>query len=241
MTEPVTTLPVTIPGGVVPSGDDLVWVFLDGHLLMEGQDYTRAADGQSIAFTAPIQPSPVGAPARVVAIQTQTQTVVGSGEQPADILLDTIRSIGQPNGLATLDNTGKLVQMPTAADVGARPNTWMPTAADVGAMSANAIESGSNSNGTYVKYPDGTMICFGSFATGSCPPGQIIGTQSKNYPVAFVGVPVMTLLARADTTTGTALAYLGSNTSGAWWGYAQNNTDTARAISIHWTAIGRWK
>ena len=148
MTEPVTTLPVTIPGGVVPSGDDLVWVFLDGHLLMEGQDYTRAADGQSIAFTAPIQPSPVGAPAREVAIQTQKQTVVGSGEQPADILLDTIRSIGQPNGLATLDNTGKLVQMPTAADVGARPNTWMPTAADVGAMSANAIESGSNSNGT---------------------------------------------------------------------------------------------
>lgn len=222
---------------------------------------------------------------------------------------------GQPNGIASLDSSGKLAQMPTAADVGASYNSativladtsqsydlndyWTPgqlvyvsqsvidnksiancpsttggllevigssqnliiqqyTAVGDGLLytrhkaitsgnisgwgGVNGIITETNSNGTYVKYPDGTMICFGSFATGSCPPGQIIGTQSRNYPVAFVGTPVMTLLARADTTTGTALAYLGSNTSGAWWGYAQNNTDTARAISIHWTAIGRWK
>lgn len=41
---------------------------------------------------------------------------------------------GVAGGVATLGANGKLVQMPTAADVGARPNTWTPTASEVGAV-----------------------------------------------------------------------------------------------------------
>ena len=36
--------------------------------------------------------------------------------------------------LATLTTTGKLDQMPTAADVGARENTWLPSPGDIGAV-----------------------------------------------------------------------------------------------------------
>lgn len=53
---------------------------------------------------------------------------------------------GAAGGVATLDSGGKLMQMPTAEDVGA--------------MATNAVQSGSNSNGSWIKWPDGTMFCW---------------------------------------------------------------------------------
>lgn len=45
--------------------------------------------------------------------------------------------------------------MPTAAQVGARPNTWMPSASDVGAMAARPVQiemAGSGSHGGYIDF-----------------------------------------------------------------------------------------
>lgn len=55
---------------------------------------------------------------------------------------DINQSKAQPSGIATLNSSGKLVQMPTAADVGARPSTWMPTAANVGAVPTSRTVNG---------------------------------------------------------------------------------------------------
>ena len=44
---------------------------------------------------------------------------------------------GAANGVATLDSSGKLVQMPTAADVGARASDWLPSAAEIEAVPAS--------------------------------------------------------------------------------------------------------
>lgn len=228
ITAPTTSLAVTIPGGVSPTSDDLVWVFLDGHQLMEGQDYTRAADGQSITFTSPIQPASDEAPAREVAIMSQKQTVVGSGEEPADILLQTIQSIGQPGGLATLNDTGKLVQMPTAADVGARPNTWMPTAADVGAAACEygrwtPYLKGGNSDpactygdrfGEYIRIGDLVVATFlmnissinggGGFAKiGGLPIALPTGYASRLFNVTYKGETGVTVKQRGAIDNGT--------------------------------------
>lgn len=60
------------------------------------------------------------------------------------LLIDAARAVadaalpasqkGQPGGVASLGANGKLAQMPTAADVGARPANWTPDAAGVGAV-----------------------------------------------------------------------------------------------------------
>ena len=41
---------------------------------------------------------------------------------------------GVPNGYATLDSNGRLIQMPTAEEVGARPSNWLPSASEIGAQ-----------------------------------------------------------------------------------------------------------
>lgn len=79
---------------------------------------------------------------------------------------DSIKNrFGQPNGIATLDGNGKLVQMPTAEDVAAIPLSQkgiangiatlngsgklvqMPTAADVGAVPTSRTVNGKSLNG----------------------------------------------------------------------------------------------
>ena len=52
-----------------------------------------------------------------------------------------IQKEGAANGYATLDCDGKLVQMPTASDVGARPLTWLPSTVDIGAQAQTAARS----------------------------------------------------------------------------------------------------
>lgn len=63
---------------------------------------------------------------------------------------DSIKNrFGQPNGIATLNSSGKLAQMPTAADVAALP--------------ASAISSSIGTNGTWrIKLPGGIIICTGA-------------------------------------------------------------------------------
>lgn len=82
-------------------------------------------------------------------------------------------SKGQPNGIATLNSSGKLVQMPTAADVAALP--------------ASAISSGSNDNGSWIKLPGGIMICWGTRNGTTGDNGSIPGSTA--FPAAFAEAP----------------------------------------------------
>ncbi|MEY8282049.1 hypothetical protein AAK917_12435 [Oscillospiraceae bacterium 52-8] len=135
---------------------------------------------------------------------------------------------GAAGGVATLDGNGKLVQMPTAEDVGA--------------MAVDAIQSGSNSNGSYIKWPDGTMIAYGVVTSQSIPANSTTGItgQSVLFPASFVGSPSVTLTALADTTSHFS-AKLGGVTATLWWGSITNGSDYARDVPVHWQAIGRWK
>ncbi|MBC2870414.1 hypothetical protein H7271_02190 [Bittarella massiliensis] len=135
---------------------------------------------------------------------------------------------GAAGGVATLDGSGKLVQMPTAEDVGA--------------MAADAIQSGSNSNGSWTKWPDGTMMAYGVVTAQSVPANSTVGLlgHSISFPAAFASSPSMTLTAVADTVTFFS-AKLGGVTNALWWGSVTNGSDYARDVPVHWQAIGRWK
>jgi hypothetical protein len=110
---------------------------------------------------------------------TNTQTYL-EGLHAREKTLET--SKGQPGGLATLTSVGKLSQMPTASDVGARPNTWTPTAEETGAI------------------PSSEKGAAGGVAT--------LGANGKIVPMptpADIGLPIA-----QGTWTPTLIAYAGS-------------------------------
>ena len=63
---------------------------------------------------------------------------------------------GAATGFAMLDSTGKLAQMPTAADVGARSSEWLPASSDIGAQPQTAARS------SFVKADDSGNLVAGT-------------------------------------------------------------------------------
>ncbi len=102
---------------------------------------------------------------------------------------------------------------------------------------------GSNSNGEYIKYEDGTMMCWGS---GSESSATFSGTGSVYYrnlstytfPATFYAAPqVFVNCAFANVGMGVA-RNIGTTTFGGW---VMSAVSSARSIAVGWFAIGRWK
>jgi len=110
-----------------------------------------------------------------------------------------------------------------------------------GVPTGSVIERGSNANGEYVKYADGTLICTGTIATfamgATTSTGQAIALPATfintNYAVSIFGTPGTSADVYGFTQVGTktTTSFVGTYRNGAT---AQNITNTA------WSAIGRW-
>lgn len=113
---------------------------------------------------------------------------------------------------------------------------------------ARIIESGSNSNGSYIKWSDGTMICTKSVIVSTKienPWGNLFESSQLdlgNFPVSFIETPVLSVnktigrgswLELVEGTTNSAIGntYLVS---------AVSTTSTIN-ITINIIAIGKWK
>jgi len=133
-------------------------------------------------------------------------------------------------------------------------------------VGAGVIEVGSNSNGTWIKWSDGTMVCrfigtvynttvtpnkytnYGDGHVHSVYLGYGLLGYTINYPASFASgtKPNITCQVHAGANGGfwwgqaNASAY--TNTSwnpGFLWSYSPNDINTD--ISIYMVAIGRWK
>lgn len=114
-----------------------------------------------------------------------------------------------------------------------------------------AVESGSNANGTYIKYSDGTMVCYGS--TASVPINLPYNTHfyrnlDHYYPVVFISRPIVSL--RPVRTAGTDLVMIASSLEETTYtrkGVERFNTyflcsnDAGSSCRADFIAIGRWK
>jgi len=100
-------------------------------------------------------------------------------------------------------------------------------------VGAGIIESGSNTNGRYVMFSDGTMICWGDW--GSYP--TLVGTANVEiiilYPKSFVGVSVVSISAIPWASWEMTRSY--SITT------AVRIYPSASGNGYQWQAIGRWK
>ncbi|BCB62222.1 hypothetical protein HaloA020_29230 [Halomonas sp. A020] len=115
-----------------------------------------------------------------------------------------------------------------------------------GVPTGAVIERGSNANGDYVKFADGTLICFlrGTFPSGVFSPlGALFSTPSINvsFPAAFISNPVVSL----GSSFGASGTWAGLGDSGT-----SNNSTSLRAyrtsavtvsnLRYEVIAIGRW-
>lgn len=94
------------------------------------------------------------------------------------------------------------------------------------------IEAGSNANGEYVRFADGTQKCWRTL-TASSGAGSV-----WTFPAAFSAAPVVTGSAVAAVSSALVLDAAPGTT--AVTVSARDKTDARRADVLHLTAIGRW-
>ncbi len=102
------------------------------------------------------------------------------------------------------------------------------------------IESASNANGSYIKYEDGTMECWGQISFSATSTTGLQG-NAFTFPMPFSTTPSLTGTAVPTVTwSGFSFHTVGhySNTVGQ---YQLINNGTAQIFAINWRAIGRWQ
>ncbi|WP_422421422.1 phage tail protein [Pseudomonas sp. GZD-222] len=113
-----------------------------------------------------------------------------------------------------------------------------------GTPSGAIFEKGSNANGTYIKFADGTLIASMEVPPESLAPGGYKGFV-WTYPVSFGWAPIVIPAATLNFTSaiGPVSAYCdnGSSHTFVQTRVAIRNSDTvAQAVGARIVAIGRW-
>lgn len=113
------------------------------------------------------------------------------------------------------------------------------------------VESGSNANGSYVKYADGTLICYGT-KTDTFTINNSWGalyrelnekTFQITYPISFVSQPSFNISMNGANSAMLVNWYNSDSvtTKSDRYILARPTSANAQTYSIGWTAIGRWK
>lgn len=110
----------------------------------------------------------------------------------------------------------------------------------------NIVESGSNNSGKYIKFSDGTMICWNRITSTSSSTGQSNGFYycpfSMGFPQEFVETP--TVIPSLTQTGGLYFTSLGNNqptTTNVQLRSLSMNAFTNVQFTYGYIAIGKWK
>lgn len=117
----------------------------------------------------------------------------------------------------------------------------------------NIVQSGSNANGSYVKYADGTMMCYGTWVIGAVSASaqsgnvyKVLIEQRHNFPVSFVEKPTITFSAYENVEDWDMLLVVcPKKNSVTSQNFGSLNvisaTQAAINLAIDYIAIGKWK
>jgi hypothetical protein len=136
----------------------------------------------------------------------------------------------------TIDSSGKILA--------SQGTNWVGTVAE--SATSSVIEEGSNANGNFTKFADGTMICYTTKSiTHSTLANNTYTLLSYTLPISFVGTPTC-IVSGAYSTSGTLSIQRAveiHNHDGFSWGsvwFYKTGSTTTQASRISLTAIGRW-
>lgn len=127
---------------------------------------------------------------------------------------------------------------------------------DIGQLQLNGtdilpvgIESVSGTDGTALKFPDGTLICYGRRVLGTVAItsqwGGIYASSSLSgftYPIAFISTPVLTMSTNSSNMNFFFMEIgTGTNTETPVIQLLRGNSGSVIGGTINYIAIGRWK
>ena len=193
-------------------------------------------------------------------------------------ILSFIKSKACPNGIASLNVAGKLEQMPTSGDIGAISTTEKGAANGVATLDASgkvvqnpastgvangiatldadgrltaaqtAITTGSNANGTWIRFPDGTQICTKiitiSMKIETADGSMYYGTRTSlgDFAMPFTEAPAESLLLTTGPSAFLDVARdITATSAGSVNLYKSLKMPTVGDYPIHVIAIGKWK
>ena len=139
------------------------------------------------------------------------------------------------------DEAGTVLTSVTGGGVYAKDNILGTVSQSGGVPTGAIIERGSNANGEYVKYADGTMICFVSLSYATI--AAVSQDQSYMFPATFATLPnfQVTIQDNRDGTLGTSNAIRVSNVSESQPA-TSNGRIRAKAISgFSFVTGGTWE
>lgn len=131
---------------------------------------------------------------------------------------------------------------PSNAELYTRLNILGTTSQTSGVPTGAIIERGSNANGQYIRFADGTQICWGVVNVSSTNPGAN-GLGAVTYPVAFATGDVPIPNAHAEPSGNwDHYGFIGTNTSlnTGFYGFVRNGGTGAQTFAMRWSAVGRW-
>lgn len=117
-----------------------------------------------------------------------------------------------------------------------------------GVPTGGIIEYGTNAQGQYIRYADGTQICWFVFAVTAAVNvslGSFFVTNAQvvgNFPAAFSVAPVIQAMGRIDAGNGWAFGTFLPSSTTAWgtWRICSPVTNASTNNALHMLAIGRW-
>lgn len=120
-----------------------------------------------------------------------------------------------------------------------------PTPAEIGAEAVTV--TGQNANGYYIKFADGTMICYGRKSlstlavTSEWGSWFISAPLSTTYPIDFVGAPASVSVSMENTTGDIAIWATSLSVPTSFTGYFTRGMSGTFICTMAWMAVGRWK
>ena len=105
---------------------------------------------------------------------------------------------------------------------------------------AGIVESGSNANGNWIQYADGTMIQYGSILNNAN------GLATVTLPKRFINsnVIVTTSISYNSYTSNNSvltLVFTSNSSVGIYSRKSDGSVETNTTVKTNWQAIGRWK
>lgn len=116
----------------------------------------------------------------------------------------------------------------------------------------DVVDSGTNSNGSWIKYDDGILICHNAqsftvdIATqwGSIYTSEGSATGFNNFPVEFISAPTVTFGAKSTTANFWMIksaSYPASKSNAGRIQLARPTSVSSVPVVLDYIAIGRWK
>lgn len=96
------------------------------------------------------------------------------------------------------------------------------------------FEAGNTGNQFYIRFPDGTMLCWGNLSSDTG------GPVTTNFGSPFINNGYKITLACSSASTLSAAAKHSSKTTGAFDCVVNNNANAYVAFSVDYIAVGKW-